>query len=533
MNTKNSLKKVALSGLLVLLFAGCGSNGDSGGTEPIVLAPTIYAPTTTINNKTNVTVRGEVNSIVYVNGEKTNIKIGDNGTATVELETKEIGITTFIIITENSSGQRSEPINVTINRVTEDITKPVITINGNSTISITQGTPYTDAGATAEDNVDGVVKVNVSGSVDSSKVGTYTLTYTATDKAGNKATATRKVIVKENSLTVDTTKPIISILGDNPVSVVQNATYKDAGATAKDNVDGVVKVNVSGSVDSSKVGTYTLTYTATDKAGNKAIATRKVIVKENAATVDTTKPIISILGDNPASVVQNATYKDAGARAKDNVDGVVKVNVSGSVDSSKVGTYTITYTATDKAGNKATKTREVQVVLPADTTPPVITVTGDNPLKITQGETFSDPGATATDNRDDEVKVTPTGTVDMDTVGNYTITYTATDKAGNKATATRTIHVVLPADTIAPVITITGGSPLELTQGETFSYPGATAIDNVDGNVSVISSGSVDTSTVGTYTLTYTATDKAGNEATETRTVNVVSDLMPPAFPFN
>ena len=331
---------------------------------------------------------------------------------------------------------------------------PIITILGKTPISIIQDSSYTDAGATAKDNVDGRVSVKSVGSVNSSKIGQYTITYTATDKAGNKATAKRIVNVIKKGTVADIIAPIITILGKNPVIVVQNSTYKDAGATAKDNIDGEITVKSSGSVNTSVVKSYTITYTATDKAGNKSTSKRIVKVIKKVLVNDITAPTITIIGDNPASVVQNTTYKDAGATAKDNIDGTIKVKSKGSVDTSTLGEYTITYTATDKSGNKATKTRKVNVTLPLDKIAPVIIISGDNPLKIYQGETFSDPGATATDDRDGVITVTPTGKVDMSTAGDYTITYTATDKAGNKTKATRTV-TVKPADVVWNVSNIT------------------------------------------------------------------------------
>jgi len=78
----------------------------------------------------------------------------------------------------------------------------------------------------------------------------------------------------------------------------------------------------------------------------------------------------------------------------------------------------------------------------ADTTPPVITVTGDNPVTVTQGATYRDAGATAVDDVDGDISVTTISTVDMATVGTYTVTYTATDAAGNRSTATRIVNVV-------------------------------------------------------------------------------------------
>jgi len=176
-----------------------------------------------------------------------------------------------------------------------------------------------------------------------------------------------------------------------------------------------------------------------------------------ANSIDSEAPKITINGKSSIIITKGSIYTDAGATAKDNIDGVVIVKSSGNVDSSKVGTYNITYTAIDKAGNKSIATRTVNVVdetVEIDTTPPVITIIGDNPLKISQGETFSDPGATAMDDRDGTVTVTPSGTVDMSTVAEYTISYIATDKAGNEANVIRTV-IVKPADVVWNVSTVT------------------------------------------------------------------------------
>ena len=250
---------------------------------------------------------------------------------------------------------------------------------------------------------------------------------------------------------VDKVPPIITLKGKSTVTIVQGSQYTDAGATARDNVDGTVKVVRTGQVNTSKLGTYTIIYTATDKAGNKATKKRTVkVVKKVVA--DTTPPVITLKGNSTVTIVQGTTYTDAGATARDNVDGTVKVVRTGQVNTSKLGTYTIIYTATDKAGNKATKKRTVKVVkkIVIDTKPPVIIIVGNNPLEVTQGETFADPGATAKDDRDGTVSVTPSGTVDMSNVGDYTITYTATDKAGNETNATRTV-TVKPADVVREV----------------------------------------------------------------------------------
>ncbi|MEY4487916.1 MAG: hypothetical protein RIQ79_424 [Verrucomicrobiota bacterium] len=83
-----------------------------------------------------------------------------------------------------------------------DTTAPVISLSGASTVSVNWGSSYTDAGATATDNVDSSVTVTTSGSVNTTIPGAYTLTYSASDVAGNTATLTRTVTVVIANATV-------------------------------------------------------------------------------------------------------------------------------------------------------------------------------------------------------------------------------------------------------------------------------------------------------------------------------------------
>ena len=243
----------------------------------------------------------------------------------------------------------------------------------------------------------------------------------------------------------DTYPPVITVNGSNPVTVELGSTYTDAGATAMDAYHGSTPVTSSGTVNTNAVGSYTITYTATDLDNNTATATRVVNV------VDTTAPTITVNGSTSVTHELGEAYSDAGATASD-ASGSATVITSGSVDTDTPGTYTLTYTATDASGNSNTATRTVTVV---DTTKPVVTVTGTNPVTVELGDSYTDAGATASD-ASGTVTVVTTGTVDTDTVGSYTLTYTSTDASGNAGTATRTVNVV---DTTAPVVTVTGDNP--------------------------------------------------------------------------
>ena len=160
-------------------------------------------------------------------------------------------------------------------------------------------------------------------------------------------------------------------------------------------------------------------------------------------------------------------------------------------------------------------------VTPPDTTPPVITLNGDITITLFIDENNDELGANANDDRDGTVEVIISGAVDTSTLGNYTLTYTASDSAGNIASVTRIVNVVLPPDTTPPAITINGDGTITLFLGESYNELGASAIDDRDGEVEVLITGTVDTTSEGTYTLTYTAIDNTNNSASINRTVTV------------
>ena len=87
-------------------------------------------------------------------------------------------------------------------------------------------------------------------------------------------------------------------------------------------------------------------------------------------------------------------------------------------------------------------------------------------------------------------------------------------------TVEKIVEIAAP-DRLAPAINLNESSVVRLVVGEAYTDAGATALDNIDGDITVTTSGTVDAGTPGEYTLTYTATDQAGNTTTETRTIIV------------
>ncbi|MEI8339681.1 MAG: immunoglobulin-like domain-containing protein [bacterium] len=91
------------------------------------------------------------------------------------------------------------------------------------------------------------------------------------------------------SVAVDNTAPVITMKGTSPIRILRNQTYVDAGATVSDDMDEGLTVQTVNNVDTTKVGDYTVTYNATDSAGNKALE----VVRKVSVYAGSRRPLIS------------------------------------------------------------------------------------------------------------------------------------------------------------------------------------------------------------------------------------------------
>uniref|UniRef100_A0A6C0KLI6 Pesticidal crystal protein Cry22Aa Ig-like domain-containing protein n=1 Tax=viral metagenome TaxID=1070528 RepID=A0A6C0KLI6_9ZZZZ len=160
----------------------------------------------------------------------------------------------------------------------------------------------------------------------------------------------------------DTIAPVITLIGDNPLTIGIDSTYTESGAEAFDNVYGDISDDlvINNNINTSQVGTYEVSYNVSDTKGN--VATEVIRTVE---VVDDNIPVITLIGDSSVTISLAEEYDDSGATAFDNVDGDITDNiiVTNPVNINAVGTYTISYDVTDDGGNDATTvTREVTVV---------------------------------------------------------------------------------------------------------------------------------------------------------------------------
>ena len=303
-------------------------------------------------------------------------------TKTYTLDTNTLGPGTFTLRFSalTNSGTESADLTLIVNPV--DTTSPVISILGTNPLTVALGSAYTDAGATALDNLDGDLtsQISVVNNVNTAIAGTYSVVYSVSDLAGNSVSASRSVTV---SLTSDTNAPTITISspvnGQTYTTAVTNMTYVPTDAEGNlaqcwyslnggvTNSTAVSCSNGTSNLFSGLVpvqGSNTWTIWANDTAGNLGSALVTFTINDLIA------PTITALAP-----LNNQTLDDTDVTFKvsTNEDAVLKYSIDGAANVTMIKTsnyefwsnllsldddeeYTVVYTATDLMGNTASLT---------------------------------------------------------------------------------------------------------------------------------------------------------------------------------
>ncbi|HPO16582.1 MAG TPA: DUF5011 domain-containing protein [Candidatus Hydrogenedentes bacterium] len=180
------------------------------------------------------------------------------------------------------------------------------------------------------------------------------------------------------------TPPTITLSGSNPYQVeCHEGEYLEPGVTAQDacgnNLENILS-DAATSVDISTPGQYTVHYSVTDSHNNYAHVERIVNI------VDTTPPVITLIGNTNDSADCLSSYNDPGATVTDTCDTSISsanIQVNGTVDTTARGDYVLTYNITDASGNPAT---------PVTRTVTVPSSQGDGPFTLVRNISPSDSG---------------------------------------------------------------------------------------------------------------------------------------------
>ncbi len=383
--------------------------------------------------------------------------------------------------------------------------------------------------ATAADACSGLQSIVSSKSDSLYLVGNTTVTYTATDNAGNSATCVVSVIVTGSNPPMITCPANISL--DAPSDACGAiATWTDPAITNSCNLAGSSIAAVPPSGSTFALGVTQVTYTATDPIGLTATCQFTVEV------FDTTKPIIICQNDvtiSPTGLNCYAILNFDVPTATDFCDSEVEVEIDGAPASDQfpVGTTIVMGTAFDDFGNAAQCSFSVTVT---DALAPVLSACpSDVTVAVPDATCAADVTWTgapiATDNCDTEVTINVShlsgSTFD---VGETIVTYYAEDDAGNSASCT---FLVMVTETVAPEFTV---CPLDKiiflpdNKCDTMvTWVNVLATDNclldtIIGNT--LSGASFPT---GDSTVVFIATDASGNTATCEFTITVRDEISP------
>ena len=242
-----------------------------------------------------------VSNDFIISGDETILTLPIFVENTIDLGQYTFEISNIVLSSEsNNQNISSEALRVGYIDVIEDTTIPLITLLGDAAVTTEVGGTYTDAGATASDNYDGDITSSIEqvSTVDTAIVDTYTVTYNVSDANGNAAVeVTRTINV------VDTTIPLITLLGDAAVTIEVGGTYTDAGATASDNYDGDITLSIEqvSTVDTAIVDTYTVTYNVSDANGNAAVEVTRTVDVESSLSISEFEKIKVNIFPNPSS----------------------------------------------------------------------------------------------------------------------------------------------------------------------------------------------------------------------------------------
>ncbi|MGV9382776.1 OmpL47-type beta-barrel domain-containing protein [Nonomuraea sp. NPDC003707] len=359
----------------------------------------------------------------------------------------------------------------------------------------------------------------------------------------------------------DTTAPQVSaqVTGDRnddgnyvgSATVTLTATDTESGVeTVEYALDGGAFTAYSAPVTVNEVSAHTVRYRATDKAGNTSEPGTTTFTVVAPPGQDTTPPQVTaqVAGDRnddgnyvgSATVTLTATDAGSGVDTVEySLDGQPYAVYAQPLAVTQPGAHTVAYRATDKAGNTSdpgTTTFTVVAEQEKDTTPPQVTaqVTGDRnddgdyvgSATVTLTATDTQSGVDTVEHSLDNGAFTAySAPVSVNRAGAHTVRYRATDKAGNTSpvgSVTFTVAAPPGEDTTAPQVTaqITGSmdwawnyvGSATVTLTATDAGSGVDTVEySLDGQPYAVYAKPLAVTQPGAHTVTYRATDKAGN----------------------
>ena len=333
--------------------------------------------------------------------------------------------------------------------------------------------------------------------------GTYNVTWIYTGTNGETSSQTQSVVVDDQTAPVADVTNLSDIEGQCEVTSLVTPT-------ATDECDGPI----SGTHDATLPITTntTIIQSILIPEGNESTQTQEVIIN------DTESPVADVATLNDITAECEVTSLTA-PTATDNCDGELTGTHNVTLPISQQGTTVVSWTYTDANGNTTTQTQDVVIEDVTNPAPDQANLAEINE----ECEVTSLTAPTATDNCSGEIIGTHDATLPITQAGTTTLTWTYIDDAGNETTQTQDVII---NDNTAPI----ADSPTLAAvneECEVTELPQATATDNCAEEINGVHDATLPITQAGTTTVTWTYTDAAGNETTQTQEVTIADQSAP------
>ena len=449
-------------------------------------------------------------------------QVGSGSTDNCSIATMTLNNTTF-----NCSNLGANPVILTVvdpfNNVSTanavitvvDSIKPLLTIPADITVNTNSGCGafgFPIGTASATDNCS-VISAITNNAPSFYPVGITNIVYSVTDGSGNTKTKIQKVTVIDNVI------PIITAPAAITTTLTAGCTKSGVNLGTPVTSDNCTIASVTNNAPTAfPVGTTTVTWTVTDASGNTATATQTVTV------TDAINPTISA----PANLTINANAScvafGVALGTPVTADNCTVASITNNAPAVfPIGTTIVTWKVIDASGNFATSNQTVNVV---DNAAPMIFAPAAITTAITSGCTLSSIALGTPVTMDNCSVATVTNNAPTTfPIGVTTVTWTATDGAGNTATATQIVTIV---DNTNPTIVAPAAVTANLTTGCTATGIAlGTPVTSDNCTVASVTNNAPATYPIGTTIVTWTVTDGAGNTATTAQLVTITDNTNP------
>jgi len=337
-------------------------------------------------------------------------------------------------------------------------------------------------------SLDAIQNINVSGNSTHINITLNSSLYVSNQSIFNNTIINDYINVNNNNIILGDVRTLNSLYISN-LTIINNDTSFLSSLLINNDLQSYSKVNINNNLYS-KINSTSLFWATTTFCSNLTVSSTTTITNNitilsslnvyNKSTINGDMTGISLFISGNTTIMNNIIIS-----GPTTIIGTLNVSGLTNINDINLNGYVIAelpeYDTNSSAANAGIpfggfyRTGDI-LKIRTDIISPIITLSGSATMQIYRGQTFTDPGATVTDNLGEILSYTVSGTVDSNTLGTYLLNYSATDSYGNTNTITRTVYVIL--DIASPTITLNGNEVIKLKVGDIFIDPSVTFQDS-------------------------------------------------------